>query len=45
MKVYKMSKADLQNKMVFLTGVAGFSGSNLVKRLFAVAPSVKNHWH
>lgn len=40
-----MSIVDLQNKMVFLTGVAGFSDSNLAKRLLADAPSVKNHWH
>ena len=32
---------DLQNKTVFLTGVAGFIGSNLAKRLFADVPSVK----
>ena len=36
-----MSKIDLQNKKVFLTGVAGFIGSNLAKRLFADIPSVK----
>lgn len=32
---------DLENKTVFLTGVAGFIGSNLAKRLFADVPSVK----
>lgn len=32
---------DLQNKTVFLTGVAGFIGSNLAKRLFADVPFVK----
>ena len=36
-----MNKVDLQNKTVFLTGVAGFIGSNLAKRLFADVPSVK----
>ena len=43
-----MSKIDgfvpnvyLENKTVFLTGVAGFIGSNLAKRLFADVPSVK----
>lgn len=32
---------DLENKTVFLTGVAGFIGSNLAKRLFADVPFVK----
>ena len=41
MKVHKMRKVDLQNKTVFLTGVAGFIGANLAKRLFADVPSVK----
>lgn len=36
-----MNKVDLQNKTVFLTGVAGFIGSNLAKRLFDDVPSVK----
>lgn len=36
-----MNKVDLQNKTVFLTGVAGFIGSNLAKRLFDGVPSVK----
>ena len=36
-----MRKVDLQNKTVFLTGVAGFIGANLAKRLFADVPSVK----
>ena len=36
-----MNKVDLENKTVFLTGVAGFIGSNLAKRLFADVPSVK----
>ena len=30
-----MNNVDLENKTVFLTGVAGFIGSNLAKRLFA----------
>lgn len=29
-----MSKINLENKIVFITGVAGFIGSNLAKRLF-----------
>ena len=41
MKVQKMNKVDLQNKTVFITGVAGFIGSNLAKRLLADIPSVK----
>jgi nucleoside-diphosphate-sugar epimerase len=32
---------NLENKTVFLTGIAGFIGSNLAKRLFADVPSVK----
>lgn len=36
-----MSKINLQNKTVFLTGVAGFIGSNLARRLLADVPSVK----
>lgn len=36
-----MSMVDLQNKTVFLTGAAGFIGSNLAKRLFTDVPSVK----
>lgn len=32
---------DLKNKTVFLTGVAGFIGSNLAKRLFTDVPSIK----
>ncbi len=36
-----MSKIDLKNKTVFLTGVAGFIGSNLAKRLFADVEGVR----
>ncbi|HBC99510.1 MAG TPA: protein CapI [Lachnoclostridium sp.] len=36
-----MSKVDLKNKTVFLTGVAGFIGSNLAKRLFSDVDNVK----
>ena len=32
-----MEKIDLNNKTIFVTGSAGFIGSNLVKRLFADA--------
>lgn len=36
-----MSKINLQNKTVFLTGVAGFIGANLARRLLADVASVK----
>ena len=36
-----MSVIGLKNKTVLLTGVAGFIGSNLAKRLLADIPSVK----
>lgn len=36
-----MSKVNLENKTVLLTGVAGFIGSNLAKRLFADVEGVK----
>ena len=36
MKVHKMRKVDLQNKTVFLTGVAGFIGANLAKSLLLI---------
>ena len=36
-----MSRVDLKNKTVLLTGVAGFIGSNLAKRLFADVDGVK----
>ena len=31
---------DLQNKTIFITGVAGFIGANLAKRLLNEIPSV-----
>jgi nucleoside-diphosphate-sugar epimerase len=34
-----MQKIDLSNKNIFVTGAAGFIGSNLVKRLFKDAPT------
>lgn len=36
-----VQNVDLKNKTVFLTGVAGFIGSNLAKRLFVDVPTVK----
>lgn len=36
-----MSVIDLNGKTVFLTGVAGFIGSNLAERLFADVPSIR----
>ena len=36
-----MSVIDLNNKTVFLTGVAGFIGSNLAERLFADVPNIR----
>lgn len=36
-----MAKIDLNNKTVFVTGVAGFIGSNLVKRLFEDINDIK----
>lgn len=36
-----MEKIDLTNKTVFLTGVAGFIGSNLAKRLLADVDGIK----
>lgn len=36
-----MSSIDLRNKTVLLTGVAGFIGSNLARRLFADVDGVK----
>ena len=34
-------KIDLKNKCVFITGVAGFIGSNLAKRLLKEVEGVK----
>lgn len=35
-----MSKIDLKNKTILVTGAAGFIGSNLVKRIYSEFPSV-----
>lgn len=34
-----MSTVTLDNKMILVTGAAGFIGSNLVKRIYQEAPS------
>ena len=34
-------KIDLKNKSIFITGVAGFIGSNLAKRLLSTVEGVK----
>jgi UDP-glucuronate 4-epimerase len=36
-----MNIIDLNNKTIFLTGVAGFIGSNLAERLFADVPGIR----
>ena len=36
-----MGRVDLENKTVLLTGIAGFIGSNLAKRLFSDVVGVK----
>lgn len=36
-----MIEIDLKNKTVFITGIAGFIGSNLAKRLFHDIPAIK----
>lgn len=35
-----MSKVDLENKIILVTGAAGFIGSNLVKRIYKETPNV-----
>lgn len=40
-KVKKMKNINLNNKTIFVTGVAGFIGSNLAKRLFEEVEDVK----
>lgn len=35
------TKIDLKNKSVFITGAAGFIGSNLAKRLLSTVEGVK----
>lgn len=35
------TKIDLKNKSIFITGVAGFIGSNLAKRLLSTVEGVK----
>lgn len=37
----EMSKVDLKGKTIFVTGVAGFIGSNLVKRIYQEVPDAK----
>lgn len=41
MELMNMQYIELQNKMIFITGVAGFIGSNLAKRLLADIEGVK----
>ena len=36
----KKPKSNLRNKSVFITGVAGFIGSNLAKRLLSTVEGV-----
>lgn len=36
-----MKKVNLTNKTIFVTGVAGFIGSNLIKRLLKDFPTTK----
>lgn len=36
-----MATVDLKDKTIFITGVAGFIGSNLAKRLFQDKPAIK----
>ena len=40
-RTFKISKIDLKNKSIFITGVAGFIGSNLAKRLLSTVEGVK----
>ena len=35
-----MSKVDLENKTILVTGAAGFIGSNLVKRIYKETSNV-----
>ena len=35
------TKIDLKNKIIFITGVAGFIGPNLAKRLLSTVEGVK----
>ena len=36
-----MKKIELKNKTIFITGIAGFIGSNLAKRLFNDIDGIK----
>lgn len=36
-----MSKIEIKDKTIFVTGAAGFIGSNLVKKIFAIEKNVK----
>lgn len=44
-----MQNLDLKNKTVFITGVAGFIGSNLAERLLKEIEGIRNQcrskWH
>lgn len=39
-----MQNLDLKNKTVFITGVAGFIGSNLAERLLKEIEGMENHY-
>jgi nucleoside-diphosphate-sugar epimerase len=39
-----MQNLDLKNKTVFITGVAGFIGSNLAERLLKEIEGISDGW-